>query len=117
MGPLQAGNLQIEVLDGDPVTFNWLGESDARNPGSHIDPFMDDHVNRCNGRSFVIDFSRLAYMNSSTVGPIIRLLRLLNSNKIQTSVIYNEHLEWQRVSFKALLKLSKMFKYIEVRGV
>jgi len=53
-------------------------------------------------------------MNSSTVPPIIQLIKNLSSKGIATKIFYNKESKWQAASFKALEAISKAMPGIEV---
>ena len=69
------------------------------------------------GYEVVIEFNGLQYMNSSTVPPIIQLIKLLNENEVETLITYSKEAKWQLASFKALEKLSLLMEHITVKGI
>ncbi len=110
--------LKITVKDaGHNIVMSWVGKSDFQHPASHLMPYLDDFISKLNKTELSIEFTRLEYMNSSTVPPLIHLLKELNNREIKTTVTYDKNAHWQVMSFKAFETLSKMMKYIKVTGV
>ncbi|MCP4599874.1 MAG: hypothetical protein GY847_04915 [Proteobacteria bacterium] len=116
MKDLESGELKIVVKEGPPTVIEWTGMSNARAPASIINPFVDNLIDEFKNKETTIDFRKLEYMNSSTVTPIIRLMKMFDDNSIKTLVIYDRSSKWQQASFKALDTLARMLNYIEVKG-
>jgi len=110
-------NLKITISETeDSLIMIWKGSSDSANPGDDLNPYFQDNVVNFQNKKLMIDFSELEYMNSSTVPPIIKLIGLLNSKNITTTIIYLKDSNWQRTSFKALESIVKSMNNIEVTG-
>lgn len=116
MENLVADNLKILVQDGAEAVMQWQGTSTAREPAAIINPYVDKIVPLLKNKPVRVDFTQLQYMNSSTVTPIIRLIRLFDSEGIKTTVIYDKNSKWQQASFKALETLARMLDNIDVLG-
>lgn len=111
------GALSVTIRIEDGKAFmDWLGQSDSRNPAVELNPYLDSLVENLNVPELTIRFNDLEYMNSSTVPPIIQLLKKLNSKEINTTITYNVESKWQAASFKALDSFSKVLNYINVKG-
>ena len=104
-------------IDGHTAIMNWLGQSDSRNPGAELNPYLDSLVEEMEGLELTINFADLEYMNSSTVSPIIQFLKKLNAQEIQTEVTYKAASKWQSASFKALETFSKILNCLKVKGI
>jgi len=100
-----SGTLTLELLDeGAEVTVVWTGRSIAREPGVFILPVLIramDIAQQQNKRA-VFDFRALAYLNSSTITPVIRVLEHAKRSGAQLTVRYNLALKWQQLAFSAL---------------
>ncbi len=96
------------------VIMSWVGQSKERNPAQILTPYLDSLIDDLKGRHLTIEYSKLEYMNSSTVPPIILFLKKLNANGIKTAVTYNTLSKWQRASFKALETLALMMDNVTV---
>jgi hypothetical protein len=68
------------------------------------------------GKRLLLDFRDVAYMNSSTFTPIIKVLEKARVGDAQVTVLYAKGLKWQEVSFTALTIFQTRDGRIEVRG-
>lgn len=116
MQNFKADDLEIKIEKGSTPVMLWLGISNAREPALAINPFVDGFLRDLKSREIIVDFRKLEYMNSSTVTPIIRLIRELDKKNIKTTIIYKRISKWQQASFKALDTLSKMLTNVTVEG-
>ncbi len=106
----------ISNQGGNKYNMTWIGQSDDRNPSASLNPYLDSLIPALKGSQLVIEYTRLEYMNSSTVPPIIQFIKKLNLNKIKTLIHYDASSKWQSASFKALETLSLMMPHITVKG-
>jgi hypothetical protein len=116
MENIKDGTLSIEIKDGDSVTMSWLGRSESREPAVVLNPYLTGIVDGMSGKELIVDFTKLEYMNSSTVPPIILLIKNLNTKGVVTKIYYDKESKWQAASFKALETISKSMTVIEVVG-
>ena len=116
MENLKEGTLEIVVNEGDKITIEWLGRSENREPSALLNPYFKDIVENASGKEVEVDFKKLEYMNSSTVPPIIQMIKNLDTKSISTKVFYNKDSKWQAASFKALETIATSLKNIEVMG-
>ncbi len=116
MENMKDGTLAIEINDGSTVTMSWLGRSENREPSVTLNPYLSGIIDDLSGKELAVDFTKLEYMNSSTVPPIIQLIKNLNSKGITTKIFYDKESKWQAASFKALETISKAMPGIEVIG-
>lgn len=112
------GSLQI-VLNkrGKYLTMSWIGQSDAKKPQELLTPYLDSLIDGLDETHLTIEFDRLEYMNSSTVPPIVQLLKKLDTKGIKTVVKYDMQANWQRASFKGLEAMAMMLENVRVEGV
>ena len=116
MENLTEGTLTIEIKDAANVTMSWLGRSESREPSAVLNPYFAGIAAGIGGKELVVDFTKLEYMNSSTVPPIIQLIKTLNEKNVTTKIYYDKESKWQAASFKALETISGTMKSIEVIG-
>jgi anti-anti-sigma regulatory factor len=116
MKNLKDESLSIEIDDSDKITMSWLGRSENREPASFLNPYIAEIIDAISGKELIVDFSKLEYMNSSTVPPIIHMIKNLNTKGIATKIFYDKDSKWQAASFKALETISKAMNCIEVAG-
>ncbi|RME19428.1 MAG: hypothetical protein D6806_18305 [Deltaproteobacteria bacterium] len=98
-------SLTVERLEtADSVRIKFLGKSMAREPAKQLLPVLTDALERCTqtGKTMVLDFTKVEYMNSSTITPVIRLIERVRRGSGKLEVRYNKNLKWQEVSFSAL---------------
>jgi hypothetical protein len=62
----------------------------ARNPGAISNGVLVRIVDALEGCKVTVDFRRLQSMNSSTVPPIIHLIKRLNARAISCLVLYSQ---------------------------
>lgn len=118
MKNFKKSSLSIVTKDaGNKAVMSWIGKSDFKHPASYLMPYLDDFVSELSKTELAIEFSRVEYMNSSTVPPLIQLLKSLNERGIKTTITYNKNAHWQVMSFKALETLAKLLDNIEIKGV
>jgi hypothetical protein len=117
MKGLTTGSLTIDFkIINNEVILAWCGKSDERNPSEALNPYLDSLIDELKGKIVSLEYLNLEYMNSSTVPPIVQFIKKLNTNNIETKIIYNSKSKWQSASFKALDALSKVMQHITVLG-
>jgi len=116
MENMKEGTLSIEIDDGEKITMSWHGRSESREPASVLNPYLVKLIDSISGKELIVDFTKLEYMNSSTVPPIIQMIKNLNTKAIITKIFYDKESKWQAASFKALETISKTMTSIEVVG-
>jgi hypothetical protein len=114
---LKDENLEIQLEEGQRNIITWIGKSEARDPSSVINPYFKDIIGKLKGRDLEIKFELLKYMNSSTVPPIIQLIKDLEQNGIKSTITYDKNSKWQVASFKALETIVRTMENINVKGV
>lgn len=116
----QQNSLTLELNDdADAVSLVWSGRSTVREPGAFIVPVLARalELGRSSDKPLVLDFRAMAYMNSSTITPIIRLLGKATRTVNKVRVVYRKDLKWQELSFTALEVFQTPDQRIEIRGV
>lgn len=97
--------LTIRVDDtGEHYEVHWSGKSTARKPSDFIAPILRATLKQAEleNKLVVLDFTRVEYMNSSTVTPVIRVLEEARRKQLTVEVVYAADLKWQELSFSAL---------------
>jgi hypothetical protein len=99
-----SNTLTLRVVDrADAIEVSWLGRSSDRDPGKFLDPILTPLLAAvAGGKAIVMDFCKLAYMNSSTVAPLIRLLDTAKRGTQRITILYDKSAKWQELSFVAL---------------
>ena len=117
MSNLKDNNLEITFQEGSKNILTWIGKSEARDPSSVINPYLKEIFEKFKGKNLEIKFEKLQYMNSSTVPPIIQLIKDLEENSITSKITYDKSSKWQVASFKALETIVRTMHNITVEGV
>jgi len=117
MKKFETGNLSIDIeWNGDRVLVRWRGESDARDPGATLKPFFDALLPLVGQKDVRLNFRGLSYMNSSTVSPIMQFIRELSGSARKVVVVYEQALQWQATSFRAMRVVTRKWPNVEVVG-
>jgi len=108
--------LAIEVTGAtEEATMIWRGISDARSPNDFLGPVFKKIIGELGPRTITVDFSHLEFMNSSTVSPIISLLKELDRVGTKTRVVFGAE-EWQQVHMRCIRTIARVLKNITVEG-
>lgn len=112
--------LKLELREEEAeISVTWSGRSTGREPGTFIVPVLTRAVElgRTQNKPVVLDFQRMAYMNSSTITPLIRMLGKALRTLSAVRIVYKKELKWQELSFTALEVFQTPDQRIEIRGV
>jgi len=110
------GGLQIVVRQAGPGwVVRWTGVSDARDPKTFIQPIVEYLIHELKSKNVTIDFTGLTFMNSSTVSPIIVMLKSLNTHSIDTRVEFSSA-DWQQTHLRCLRTISRLLEHVTVVG-
>ena len=115
------GNLlKIELKEEkDAINISWSGKSVDREPGKFITPILVNAIRRSSGlnKKIILDFRELAYMNSSSITPVIKILERAKRGRTQIRVVYRKSLKWQDLSFSALEIFRTKDRRVEIKGL
>jgi hypothetical protein len=112
--------LKIEYADdGQACTVRFFGKSFLKDPGEFVFPILSKVLqDAIEGKKRVfIDFRELAYMNSSTITPVIKILERARMGAGEITVQYKHSLKWQDISFSALIIFQTPDRRIEIVGM
>lgn len=111
--------LTIEVTEGDDtINAVWKGKSIEREPGKFITPILTRMIKLSSStdKRVMLNFRELAYMNSSTITPIIKILERAKRGSTRITVFYDKSLKWQDLIFSALTIFKTKDNRVEIRG-
>ena len=115
------GNLlKLELEEKkDAIKISWSGKSIDREPGKFITPILVNAIRRSSGlnKKIILDFRELAYMNSSSITPVIKILERAKRGRTQIRVVYRKSLKWQDLSFSALEIFKTKDRRVEIKGL
>lgn len=112
--------LKIELEEKkDAIKISWSGKSIDREPGKFITPILVNAIKRSSGlnKKIILDFRELAYMNSSSITPVIKILERAKRGRTQIRVVYKKSLKWQDLSFSALEIFRTKDRRVEIKGL
>lgn len=113
----QDGRLTLEIsFEPSQVTVKWLGESKEREPIKFISPVFEHIYSKDSKNPIVMDFTKLEYMNSSTVTPIVKQIEHAKRENRKITIYYKKGLKWQELSFSAL-RVFNIPGIVEVTGI
>jgi hypothetical protein len=107
-------SIRLAHADGQ-VHVQWQGVSDSRSPATFLDPVIEQLVLAADGRPVTIDFTRLEYMNSATVTPLIQMVRALDAARCAVLLVFAE-VDWQRTHFQCLRAISRTMNDVKVEA-
>jgi anti-anti-sigma regulatory factor len=99
----------------DELTVSWLGVSDSRTPAAFLNPVIEQIARSAGGAPVTVDFTRLEYMNSATVTPLIALVRSLDQAKSPVLLLFAE-VDWQRTHLQCMKAISRTLQNVRVEG-
>jgi hypothetical protein len=102
-------------LVGTRAMISWRGLSDSPNPAAFLDPVTTELTERLKGADVTVDFTRLEYMNSATVGPLLKLIKRLDANGTAILVLFST-IDWQRTHLKCMTTIARTLKHVKVEG-
>jgi len=112
--------LTLELRENNnSITIRWTGKSVDREPSNFITPILVDAIRKSSDhdKRVTLDFRELAYMNSSTITPIIKTLERAKRGKTRVTVTYLKSLKWQDVIFSALEIFRTKDGRVEIKGL
>jgi anti-anti-sigma regulatory factor len=111
--------LRVTVEEGsDALIVRFLGKSTLRNPKEFVLPILQQIYSEAKGaaKRVVMDFRDLAYMSSSTLTPVIKVLEQARMGEGRVTVSYRKSLRWQDVAFSALQIFETNDRRIDITG-
>lgn len=98
---------------GSDAVVAWTGESDSRNPGDFLNPLMARLVKEFAGLNVTVDFSKLTYMNSATVAPLIVCIKSFDASAATVVVRFSD-MDWQRTHVQCVRTISRALKNVKI---
>src|SRR5579871_4910179 len=94
-------------------TVAWSGVSDSRTPGNFLRPVLKDISDKLKGAEVTVDFSKLEYMHSATVSPLINFVKALDGSCARTMVLFAEN-DWQRTHLQCMRAIATTLRNTQV---
>ncbi|TAL37020.1 MAG: hypothetical protein EPN93_06215 [Spirochaetes bacterium] len=112
--------LTIEVEESEEViNIKLLGKSIDRTPGAFITPILNRALEKSSAdkKELVLNFLDLKFMNSSTVAPLVKILDRAKRGDNRVTILYHKNLNWQELSFSALIVFQTRDQRIQIKGI
>jgi anti-anti-sigma regulatory factor len=93
----------------------WRGVSDSRSPGTFLNPFLLEIAQHLKDAEVTVDFTKLDYMNSATVAPLVNLIRQLDENGKAVLVLFSD-VDWQRTHMKCMTAIARTLHHVRIEG-
>jgi len=106
--------IQLSRAAGE-LTISWLGVSDSRSPAAFLNPVIEQIARSAAGAPVTVDFTRLEYMFSATVTPLIALVRSLDQAKSPVLLLFAE-VDWQRTHLSCMKAIARTMSNVRVEG-
>jgi hypothetical protein len=113
-------DLSIEVVENQTsIDVKWDGKSIDREPSKFISPILVKVLEMAAtmNKRITMDFQNLAYMNSSTITPIIKILDRAKKGMTKITILYRKSLKWQELNFSALEVFRTDDNRLEIKGL
>lgn len=110
--------LQVEEND-TAINIKWIGKSADRTPGVFINPILNDALVKSSAanKEIMMDFKDLEFMNSSSIAPIVKILDRAKRGSNKVTIMYRKALNWQELSFSALVVFQTKDDRIQIKGI
>ena len=96
-------------------TVAWCGVSDSRTPGLFLRPVLRDLLEKMKGAEVTVDFTRLEYMNSATVSPLLHCIRSMDAEGTAVTVRFTDA-DWQRTHLQCLRSIARTLSRVRVEA-
>jgi hypothetical protein len=114
---LELDGLTIRVEHKDDAIFvGWDGRSEMQDPESVMGPFFRQLLPVFKGKKLTMDFQSCTYINSTTLQPLLALIKELDENSVDTELIYDGTTEWQRITFRCIKVITRTLPHITLRS-
>lgn len=98
------------------LTLIFHGVSDAKEPAPFFRTVQSALLPELRGKSVVLDFRLLEFMNSSTLGCIMLLIKELDARGIATLVRFDAQVDWQRINGQCMKAISRSLRNLSVES-
>ena len=99
----------------ESATITWSGVSDARNPAAFLTPLTKQLLKRVSGLEVMVDFTKIEYMNSATIAPMINFVKALDAVGKPIVLVYADD-GTQRTYMLCMRAIARSLKQVRVEG-
>jgi|SRR3954470_6729191 hypothetical protein len=93
----------------------WTGVSDSQTPAVFLRPVLKDVIDKMKGADVTVDFTKLEYMNSATVSPLIQFVKALDGSCTRILVLFSQA-DWQRTHLQCMRAIATTLKHVTVES-
>jgi hypothetical protein len=93
----------------------WVGVSDSQTPGVFLRPILKDVLDKMKGAEVTFDLTKLEYMNSATVSPLIQFVKALDGSCTRILVLFSQA-DWQRTHLQCMRAIATTLKHVTVES-
>ena len=93
----------------------WVGVSDSQTPGVFLRPILKDVLDKMKGAEVTFDLTKLEYMNSATVSPLIQFVKALDGSCTRIVVLFSQA-DWQRTHLQCMRAIATTLKHVTVES-
>jgi len=93
----------------------WVGVSDSQTPGVFLRPILKDVIDKMKGAEVTFDLTKLEYMNSATVSPLIQFVKALDGSCTRIVVLFSQA-DWQRTHLQCMRAIATTLKHVTVES-
>jgi hypothetical protein len=93
----------------------WSGVSDSRTPALFLKPVLRDLSEKMKGGEVTVDFTKLEYMNSATVSPLINFVKTLDGACASVLVVFSDA-DWQRTHLQCMRAIATTLRHVAVQS-
>lgn len=113
----QNDQLVIRVTHMDRnVDMTWEGTSDSREPEAFLAPILKKLVEGSKNKAVTVDLSRIRYMNSATVAPMIEFMKEMSAQDVETLIVWDKQVGWQRFNFLCMQTIARTLPNVTVEA-
>ena len=120
---LTKDSYHIEITINEPdkeFILNWYGKVTDRSPDTVLTPYFNSIIEASDSmkHSVILNFTKMDYLNSSTINCIIMLIRKLSAKNVKSKLIYSRSINWQALAFstfEAFLDKRMLFQISSVK--
>ena len=94
-------------------TVAWRGVSDSRTPALFLRPVLRDLSEKMKGADVTVDFTKLEYMNSATVSPLINFVKTLDGTCTRILVLFAQT-DWQKTHLQCMRAIATTLRHTMV---
>jgi anti-anti-sigma regulatory factor len=93
----------------------WCGVSDSRTPALFLRPVLRELSEKMKGAEVTVDFTKLEYMNSATVAPLINFVKTLDAACARILVLFSDA-DWQRTHLQCMRAIATTLRHVAVQS-